>query len=65
MNLFSLHHLKGGPPDLWKKILPKGNTVYLYMSNFLSYILKMQKVSNIAFDEDIIENNYIFVTLRN
>ena len=65
MNLFSLHHFKGGPPDLGKKILPKGNTVYLYMSNLLSYILKMQKVSNIAFDEDIMENNYTIVTSRN
>ena len=35
------------------------STVYFYMSSSLIYTLK--KVSNIASDEDIMENNYMFV----
>ena len=39
-----------------------GITVYFYMSNSLIYITRntQKKVSNIAFDEDIMENNYMF-----
>ena len=45
---------------------PKGITVYFYMSSSLIYILKIhRRVSNMASDEDIIRNNYMFVFLWN
>ena len=45
---------------------PTGNTVYFYMSSSSIYTLKItDEASNIAFDKDIIENNYMFVMLWN
>ena len=52
---------------LWPRSTPAENTVYFYMSSSVLYILEIQKkkVSIIASDEDIMENNYMFVILWN
>ena len=51
---------------LWSMSTPTGNTVYFYMSSSFIYALKYtDEASNIAFDEHIMENNYMFVTLWN
>ena len=41
------------------------NTVYFYMSSSFVYTLKIHRASTIGLDEEIIENNYIFVMLWN
>ena len=47
------------------RLTPTGITVYFYTSSSLFYLLEtgntQEKVSNIASDEDIMENNYMFV----
>ena len=46
---------------LWPRSSPTGNTVYFYMSSSLIYTLKYtDEASNIVFDKDIMENNYMF-----
>ena len=45
---------------------PTGITTYLYMSSSLIYILEIHRESfKYSVDEDIIENNYMFVMLWN
>ena len=45
---------------------PTGNTVCFYMSSSLIYILKTtDQASNIASNEDIMKNSYMFVILWN
>ena len=49
---------------LWPRSTPTGTTVYFYMSSSLIYILEYtDEALNIASDEYIIENNYMFVML--
>ena len=50
---------------LWPRSTPTGNTVYFYMNSSFIYTLKIHRASNIAFDEDMIENSYMFVMLWN
>ena len=47
---------------------PMGSMVYFYMSSSFIYTLKIHRRSFkhiLAFDEDIMENNYMFVMLWN
>ena len=48
---------------LWPMLTPMRNTVYFYMSSSFIYTLKIHRASNRALDEDIMENNYMFVML--
>ena len=51
---------------LWPMSTPTRNTVYFYMSSSFIYTLKIHRRSfNQAFDEDIMENKYMFVMLWN
>ena len=47
------------------KSKPMGNAFYFYISSLLIYRLKIHKATNIASDEHIMENNYMFVMLWN
>ena len=60
------HSTTGEIKDLlWPRSTPTGNTVYFYMSSMFNYTLKIHEASNRAFDEDIMENNFMFVMLLN
>ena len=51
---------------LWSRSTPTGNTVCFYMSSSFIYTMNYtDEALNIVFDEDIMENNYIFVVLWN
>ena len=50
---------------LWPRSTPMENTIYFYISSTLIYILKIYRASNMASDEDITENNHMFVKLWN
>ena len=51
---------------LWPRSTPMGNTVYItWAACSFTHWKYTDEASNIAFDEDIMENNYMFVMLWN